>query len=133
MCPKRSRSAVFQICTRQLVLSSSIALDTFRLIPKIAGQIKDEKLLENVLNLAVEIAQRSAKHSAEFLEHTPAVAGDLTGLVMKRRQVADSVFGLAAQFANRTGGMTADLWAESAGVTCKIDRAKCDPLDAAVR
>ena len=75
--PEPARAVIFQICTRQLVLSSSIAIDTFRLIPKIAGQIKDEKLLADVLNLAVEIAQRSAKHSAEFLEHTPAVAAAL--------------------------------------------------------
>ena len=69
-----ARSALFQICTRQLVLSSAISLETFKLVPSIAVAIGDDKLLADVLNLAVEIAQRSAKHSAEFLETTPAVA-----------------------------------------------------------
>src|SRR5688572_21144287 len=34
--PEAARPLVFQICTRQLVLSSSIALETFELIPKLA-------------------------------------------------------------------------------------------------
>lgn len=109
--PEQTRSSVFQICTRQLVLSSSIALNTFYLVPKIACHIKDEKLLADVLNLALEIAQRSAKHSAEFLEHTPAVADALVSFGGEKASVADSVLSLASQFANRTGGMTADLWA----------------------
>ena len=109
--PEQPRAAIFEICTRQLVLSSSIALDTFRLVPNIARQINDEKLLGDVLNLAVEIAQRSAKHSAEFLGHTTAVADALFRFGKEKASVADSVLSLASQFANRTGGMTADLWA----------------------
>ncbi len=109
--PKEARAAVFQICTRQLVLSSSIALTTFQVIPAIAVEIKDKKLLSDVLNLTVEIAQRSAKHSAEFLEHTTAVADALARFGEEKASVADSVLSLASQFANRTGGMTADLWA----------------------
>ncbi|MEO6656161.1 MAG: VWA domain-containing protein [Pyrinomonadaceae bacterium] len=108
--PEPARHAVFQICTRQLVLSSSIALDSFRLIPVIADGMADKKLLADVLNLAAEIAQRSAKHSAEFLENTPAVTKMLGEFGDSSTAVADSVIALASQFANRTGGMTADLW-----------------------
>ena len=108
--PDEARSAVFQICTRQLVLSSSISLGTFKLVPKIAADIADDRLFADVLNLASEIAQRSAKHSSEFLENTPAVAEVLALFGEEKRAVADSVLALAAQFANRTGGMTADLW-----------------------
>lgn len=109
--PEAARTAIFQICTRQLVLSSSIALETFQTVPKIAAAIDDDALLVDVLNLAVEIAQRSAKHSAEFLGHTPDVAAALARFNDQRGAVADAVLELAAQFANRTGGMTADLWA----------------------
>ncbi len=108
--PQPARSALFQICTRQLVLSSSISLETFKLVPKIATDIADDQLFADVLNLAAEIAQRSAKHSSEFLENTPAVAKVLTSFGEEKRAVADGVLALAAQFANRTGGMTADLW-----------------------
>lgn len=109
--PQAARAAIFQICTRQLVLSSSIALGTFQFVPKIAIAVEDDKFLTDVLRLAAEIAQRSAKHSADFLEQTPAVAQALSRFGENRRDVADSLVSVASQFANRTGGMTADLWA----------------------
>lgn len=106
--PQNARGAVFQICTRQLVLSSSIALESFNLIPKIAADVADKNLLANILNLAAEIAQRSAKHSADFLTHTPATARSISSYGDAR--VNEAVFKLANDFANRTGGLTAELW-----------------------
>src|SRR5207245_8042649 len=50
------------------------------------------------------------KHSAEFLAHTPNVARALANFGDDKAVVADSVLALASQFADRTGGMTADLW-----------------------
>ena len=66
--PEDSRTIVFQICERQLVLSSSTALKTFAIMPELAGQVADDALFSRVLKLAYEIALRSAKHSAEFLD-----------------------------------------------------------------
>jgi hypothetical protein len=101
--PESSRSAVFQICTRQLVLSSSIALATFEQIPEIASKIEDKKLLGEMFELAAEIAQRSAKHSADFLEHTAAVADAIARYEGDADKVAASVLSLAHDFASRTG------------------------------
>lgn len=109
--PENSRSLVFQICTRQLVLSSSIALETFELVPRLAKEIKDDALFSDILKLASEIANRSAKHSADFLNKTPQVAESLKRFGEEKREVSKSVVALAGNFANRTGGMTADLWA----------------------
>ena len=109
--PDAARSAVFQVCTRQLVLSSSISLETFQLIPDLAKKVDDGKLLTDILLLAVEIAHRSAKHSSEFLENTPAVALALANFAEDKDKVSTAILALAAQFAERTGGMTADLWA----------------------
>jgi hypothetical protein len=108
--PERARPIIFQICTRQLVLSSSIALDTLNLIPTLAKEIGDDKLLTEILQLASEIANRSAKHSADFLQKTPQVAAALDCFGDDKQKVAESVVALASHFANRTGGMTADLW-----------------------
>ena len=108
--PEKARSLVFQICTRQLVLSSSIALETFQLIPTLAKEIGDDNLFTEILKLASEIANRSAKHSTDFLNKTPKVAESLKNFGDEKSKVADSVIALAAHFANRTGGMTADLW-----------------------
>ena len=109
--PETARPLVFQICTRQLVLSSSIALETFELIPRLAKEIKDDELLSDFLKLASEIANRSAKHSSDFLHKTLAVCDALKNFGDDKSKVSKSVVALAAQFANRTGGMTADLWA----------------------
>ncbi|MBK8303063.1 MAG: hypothetical protein IPK98_06570 [Chloracidobacterium sp.] len=82
--PKTARAAVFQVCSRQLVLSSSIALETFHLIPVIAAGLADRKLLANILNLAVEIAQRSA-NTAPIFSNTHRQSPELsTDLVLTR-------------------------------------------------
>lgn len=108
--PEKARPLVFQICTRQLILSSSIALETFESIPGLADKVNDADLFVEFLGLAAEIARRSAKHSADFLELTANVASSLEKYGDDKPQVARSVVALASTFANRTGGMTADLW-----------------------
>ncbi|HXH69434.1 MAG TPA: VWA domain-containing protein [Pyrinomonadaceae bacterium] len=108
--PEKARPLVFQICTRQLVLSGSISVETFHLIPTLAKEIGDDKLFTEILQLASEIAGRSAKHSADFLQKTPKIAETLMKFDDGKSKVAKSVIALAAHFANRTGGMTADLW-----------------------
>ncbi len=108
--PARGRRLVFRICTRQLILSSSIALETFRLVPELAREIKDKALLTDILELASEIANRSAKHSADFLSKTPDVAGSFAKFETDGQKVSAATLNLASHFANRTGGMTADLW-----------------------
>lgn len=121
--PENVRSTIFQICSRQLVLSSSIALETFNFVPKLAAGIKDRKFLENILLLAADISARSAKHSSEFLHRTPEVARALSRFEERSDEVAEAVVALAAIFANKTGGMTADLWSNLSGTLDKIDAA----------
>jgi len=121
-----ARPLVFQICVRQLVLSSSIALETFELIPKLAKQVGDEQLFSEILRLASEIANRSAKHSADFLRSTPDVAKALKRFDDK--SVAEAAIELALAFAGRTGGMTADLWALLPGVLNRLDAAQAANL-----
>ncbi len=108
--PEKARPLVFQICTRQLVLSSSIALETFELIPRLAKEIKDDELLSDFLKLAAEIANRSAKHSSDFLHKSPQVCDALKNYGDEKTEVSRAIVALASNFASRTGGMTADLW-----------------------
>ncbi|NOT49211.1 MAG: hypothetical protein HOP17_15890, partial [Acidobacteria bacterium] len=108
--PKEARSNVFKISTRQLVLSSSIAVETFDLIPLLANEIDDDSLLSETLKLAAEIANRSAKHSADFLRNAASVARVLKTFETQVTEVSRSAFDLGFLFATRTGGMTADLW-----------------------
>ncbi|MGB7068191.1 MAG: hypothetical protein WBD22_01740, partial [Pyrinomonadaceae bacterium] len=108
--PPTARKHVFEICTRQLILSSSIALESFNLIPEIALLVDDDDLFGQILKVAADIAGRSAKHSNDFLKVTPAVAAVIKGFGEDNEKVKTSIVELAGIFANRTGGMAADLW-----------------------
>jgi hypothetical protein len=108
--PKQGREYLFKICTRQLVLSSSISLETFQLAPQLAEDIDDDEILTEVLRLGVEVANRSAKHSSEFLQKTSPVAAAFAEFGERKHDTAATYLELAGHFANRTGGMTADLW-----------------------
>lgn len=121
--PKDARTNVFKISTRQLVLSSSIALETFELVPGLAKQIDNDDLLSETLRLAAEIANRSAKHSADFLHNAAAVARVLRSFEDRVAEVSRATFDLGFLFATRTGGMTADLWA---GIPKAIDGLAAD-------
>lgn len=136
--PKSARRFVFQIGGRQLILSSSMAVATFRSIPKLASDLDDPEFLANTLELASLIAGRSAKHSQEFLVRTPAVAASLRRYPDDARSdVQKAAFELGRLFANRTGGMTADLWAKlpeifeglSAADTVLLQRRAMEILD----
>ncbi len=108
--PAKARPFVFQICMRQLVLSSSIAVETFNDIPRLAQEVGDDELFTDILKVANEVAQRSAKHSSDFLKATPKLAEALSVFGAEKRKVSKAVLSLATSFASRTGGMTADLW-----------------------
>lgn len=109
--PEAARSRVFQICTRQLILSSSISLETLKFVPELAAEVKDDDFLSESLDLAAEIASRSAKHSGDLLRATPKLAAAIEKFGEEKGKVLRAVVELASLFANRTGGMTADLWA----------------------
>ena len=107
--PEKVRPSLFQLCSRQITLSSSIAIDTLRNAPALAESIGSAEILETVFEVATEIARRSAKHSAEFLNRTLQV---LTALgKFKSPEVAQRGIELAREFASRAGGIAADAWA----------------------
>lgn len=130
--PADVRNLAFQICTRQLVLSSAVALETFNLIPKIAQQLESEEFFSEILRLASEIAGRSAKHSSDFIKCTPDVASALNKFggheSDEYSNVARAALHLAANFAVRTGGMTADLWLQLPNALAKTDSASAVQL-----
>jgi nitric oxide reductase activation protein len=108
--PVELRTDVLEICKRQLVLSSSTALETFHRMPEVAKAVKDKQLLAGIVKLAHDIAGRSAKHSAELIAKTPAFA-EAVDKFDDGGAAANACLTLAEHFAHRTGGMTAELWA----------------------
>ncbi|HEV2799584.1 MAG TPA: VWA domain-containing protein [Pyrinomonadaceae bacterium] len=76
--PPAARTLLFQVCARQLPLSTSIATETFRSAPELARATgADGELLAATFEVALEIARRSARHSADFLASSPAAFAHL--------------------------------------------------------
>ncbi|HKE55055.1 MAG TPA: VWA domain-containing protein [Pyrinomonadaceae bacterium] len=107
--PATLQAAIIQLCLRQMTLSTAVGKETFRSVPELARIVADNDLLQGILEVAAEIARRSAKHSAEFLKHSERVAQAL-----KSDHDADTIakaLTLAGDFAERAGGIAADAWA----------------------
>jgi nitric oxide reductase NorD protein len=108
--PKEARPLIFQICSRQMTLSSSVALETFKNAHLLPASITDAGLLRLILEVAAEISKRSAKHSADFLKATPRLVRRVRDFGTEGERIFRSATLLASAFAARAGGIAADAW-----------------------
>ncbi len=106
--PPTVHPVLFQVCARQMTLSAMNALDTLRRAPQLSASLDDPQVLLTALEIAAEIARRSAKHSSDFLVATPDVVAALKKFADPA--VLEQSFQLASAFAFRAGGMAADAW-----------------------
>src|SRR3954470_21312570 len=65
--PRGARLALLEVCARQLSLSTSTALETYRAAPEVARAVGDAERLRRVFEVAHEISRRSARHGADFV------------------------------------------------------------------
>jgi nitric oxide reductase NorD protein len=107
-CSPKTRMLILEICTKQMVLSTTFALDTFRRSPFLIESVQDGDFLDSILEAALEISQRSAKHSVDFLSATPEVVKHLDRLNSESVPVA--ALKMVEAFTARVGGMAADAW-----------------------
>src|SRR6185369_17063779 len=106
--PRSLHSEIFQLCVRQMTLSTAVGKETFQLLPSLVADVDDEQLFRSMLAIATEIARRSAKHSAEFLKSGGEVSRALREFASE--QVTSKALELAGAFAARAGGIAADAW-----------------------
>jgi hypothetical protein len=106
--PPELLPGIFTLCTRQMTLSTSIGRDTLHSLPEIVANISDVEVVSSLLEIATEIARRSAKHSAEFLNASTHVSEVLKSSA--DAEVTTAALGLAGSFASRAGGIAADAW-----------------------
>ena len=117
--PASLHPLVFQLCARQIALSSPIATETLHNLPALVKAINDDEVLSPVLEVASEIARRSAKHSAEFLTRSPEVIERLKRF--RNPEVTKKGIALAAEFAARAGGIAADAWIALPAALAKLE------------
>lgn len=130
--PRAARLALLKVCSRQLSLSTSTALETYRAAPEVARAVQDAERLRRVFEVAYEISRRSARHGADFVNATIHAAARLNAFDAKtvesvaveareadeeRADVWDAALSLAQTFAARVGGLAADMWAALPGAT----------------
>ncbi len=115
---ENARGVLFQLCSRQMTLSTSFANETFRSVPLLAKAIPNTAVLLLVLEVAAEISRRSAKHSSEFLTTSPQVIVSLEKF--KNESVKQAALALAAAFAARAGGIAADAWGSMPGALVNL-------------
>lgn len=104
--PPELLPAIFTLCTRQMTLSTIIGRETLNSAPQLVANVGDTALA--VLEVATEIARRSAKHSAEFLKASAHVSEALRSFADS--EVTSAALSLAGSFAARAGGIAADAW-----------------------
>ncbi|HEY0005995.1 MAG TPA: VWA domain-containing protein [Pyrinomonadaceae bacterium] len=109
--PQDVRPLIFQVCMRQMTLSSAVANETFRRAPGLVRDVTETTLLRSIFEVAAEISRRSAKHSSDFLNATPDVVRRLKDFGEEEALVARAAVELASAFAARAGGIAADTWA----------------------
>lgn len=128
--PRAARLALLRVCSRQLSLSTSTALETYRAAPEVALAVRDAERLRRVFEVAYEISRRSARHGADFVNATIPAAARLNALEAKTVESAavenrvggeesadvwDAALSMAQTFASRVGGLAADMWAAMPG------------------
>jgi hypothetical protein len=115
---------IFQVCLRQITLSSVVAAETFKSASGLAKAVNNPLTLRSVFEIAAEISRRSAKHSAEFLNASPRVIESLRRF-NSLPEVLESALSLAAEFALRAGGIASDAWSSLPAAMVPLD-----PVDA---
>src|SRR5215210_3571960 len=123
--PRGARLLLLQVCGRQLSLSTSFALETYRRGPEVAGAVGDAERLRRVFEVALEVARRSARHSSDFISATIETAAPLSSLEKEFDEsnavehssegVWAAALTLAESFAQRVGGIAADMWSALPG------------------
>ena len=103
------RAPLFVLCTRQMTLSTAVGRETLHTFPDLVAAVNDDELLRAILDIATEIARRSAKHSAEFLNASSTVSRELRSF--QNDDLTATALNLAGAFAARAGGIAADAWA----------------------
>jgi nitric oxide reductase NorD protein len=139
--PSAVRPFVFQVCARQMILSATVAAETFRDAPTLTAVVGDAEMSRTIYGVAASIARRSAKHSAEFLSATPAVVAVLGkhstsfsggllpsgsgsqagGSPALNDSLVTTAIDLVKAFAETAGGIAADAWASLPPATEKLN------------
>lgn len=111
------RPLLVDLCSKQIVLSPAASLTTFRTAPQTSASIGNEAAAVKLFAIAVEVANRSVKHSTDVLNAGPRALSSIHTLEETLSNEAPGtqgnptgqILGLAESFAQRTGATAAEF------------------------
>jgi nitric oxide reductase NorD protein len=110
---ERMRPIILKLASKQAALSANTAVKCFRSSPEIINRIGDPIIANEVLNICLELARHSVKHSCDLFMAAPSVIAQLGGLSHNQdNNLVKRVLSLTSSFAFKSGGTAAEFFAE---------------------
>ena len=107
------RSQVLKLINKQAALSANTAVESFRGAPRILSAIDDYESRVKILNICIEMARHSVKHSNDLFTTAPSILAQLKAADLKHgSHITERALALTAAFAFRSGGTAADFFSE---------------------
>ncbi|HWX43574.1 MAG TPA: hypothetical protein VN345_20715, partial [Blastocatellia bacterium] len=111
--PESMRSPVLRLASKQAALSASTAVECFKTMPSVIASIGDQADAAQVLNICLELARHSVKHSYDLFRLAPSVISHLTNASRgSHPDLVKRTLSLTSAFAFKSGGTAAEFFAE---------------------
>lgn len=112
------RPLLVKLINKQAALSANTALESFKVAPQIIREIGEPSVNEKVLNICIEIARHSIKHSNDLMTAAPQVLKQIKSSDRGYgERLLERALALTANFAYRSGGTAAEFFLELPNVT----------------
>ncbi len=111
--PEDLRSSVLRLANKQAALSANTAIETFKSAPRTISSIRDHESTRQVLNIALELARHSVKHSNDLFSSAPQIVAQMRAAAgPDGEEIQARALALTAAFAFRSGGTAAEFFTE---------------------
>lgn len=113
-----TRAPVLRLVSKQAALSASTAVECYRASPRVIASIDNTANAAAILDICLELARHSVKHSYDLFLAAPAVTGQLAGAFGDRCPgVVSRALSLTSAFAFRSGGTASEFFSEMPRLT----------------
>jgi nitric oxide reductase NorD protein len=127
-----SRSAVLRLVNKQSALSAGTALESFRASPGILLAMGSGAHARQILEICLELARHSVKHSNDLFSAAPRVLAQMESASGRdnkgQTRLVERALNLTSSFAFRSGGTAAEFFSELPGIVTSGDFSSIEKL-----
>jgi nitric oxide reductase NorD protein len=111
--PDQMRGHVLKLASKQAALSANTAIECFKVSSEIIKSIPDASNALEVLNICLELARHSVKHSDDLFRSAPRVISSLAEAAAAGNPgLVERALSLTSAFAFKSGGTAAEFFSE---------------------